>query len=143
MAEKSATQKARRTTLSAAVFVLICFFLPWVQVGCLGLKDSESGLNMARSGNQQLWLLPFSMLLILFLGAIRFIWKWPPALFALCGMVGGSLSLWLMLHERWIAGNKSGLVAVHWTGWFWLGVAGSLAVSGSALWFYAEQVRGP
>jgi hypothetical protein len=43
-------EKARRTALSAAGFVLICFFLPWVQVSCLGAKDSASGFNLARGG---------------------------------------------------------------------------------------------
>jgi hypothetical protein len=29
-------EKARRTALSAALFALICFFLPWAQASCLG-----------------------------------------------------------------------------------------------------------
>src|SRR5262245_7485968 len=29
----------QRTSLSLAAFVLICFFLPWVQLSCVGMKD--------------------------------------------------------------------------------------------------------
>ena len=43
-------ENARRTTLSLALFVLICFFMPWVQVSCLGAKDSVSGFDLARGG---------------------------------------------------------------------------------------------
>lgn len=35
--------RARRVSVSTATFGLICFFLPWVQVSCAGLKDSASG----------------------------------------------------------------------------------------------------
>jgi hypothetical protein len=42
----------RRVTLSTAGFVLICFFLPWVQVSCLTLRDSASGFELARRDNQ-------------------------------------------------------------------------------------------
>ena len=40
---------SRRVTLSLAIFVLICFFLPWVQLSCAGIEDSASGFDLARA----------------------------------------------------------------------------------------------
>src|SRR5205807_10369988 len=48
----------RRINLSAAIIVLVCFFLPWVQVSCAGAKDSLSGLDLARQDDALLWLIP-------------------------------------------------------------------------------------
>jgi hypothetical protein len=67
-------ERARRTTLSAAVFVLICFFLPWVQVSCAGFKDSESGFDLAHGGDSALWLVALLMLAVLLLG-LRQAWR--------------------------------------------------------------------
>src|SRR5207253_8587761 len=52
-------------------FGLICFFLPWVQVSCAGLKDSESGFDLARGGDRALWLVPLLMLAVILLGLLR------------------------------------------------------------------------
>jgi hypothetical protein len=54
---------ARKTSLSLAAFVLICFFLPWVELSCLGVRDSVSGYDLARAGDRILWLVPILMLL--------------------------------------------------------------------------------
>ncbi len=86
--------------MSLAFFVLICFFLPWVQVSCLGAKDSISGLRLARDGSRALWLVPVLMLTVLLLGLTRRIWEQASALFALSGMVGGGVSAWLMSNQR-------------------------------------------
>src|ERR1043165_3812395 len=48
----------RRINLSAALIVLICFFLPWEQVSCGGAKDTLSGFDLARHDQFTLWLLP-------------------------------------------------------------------------------------
>ncbi len=103
-------EKAKRINLSLALFVLICFFLPWVQVSCLGAKDSVSGFELARDGDRVLWLLPLLMLTVLVLGLARAVFERTPALFALSGMVGGGLSAWLMNHEHGEVGAP-GLVA--------------------------------
>src|SRR5215207_4389689 len=92
--------KARRTSLSAALFVLICFFLPWVQVSCIVMKDSASGLNLARGGDRVLWLLPVLVILMLGMGLTRIVWERMPALFALSGTAGGLICAWLMYYER-------------------------------------------
>lgn len=69
-------------TLSAAVFVLVCFFLPWVQVSCGGFKDSDSDFELAHGGERALWLVPLLMLAMLLLGYIR-AWQQQASLFAL------------------------------------------------------------
>ena len=134
---------ARGTTLSAAGFVLICFFLPWVQVSCLGMKDSASGLDLARGGDRALWLIPLSMLLVLLTGLVRLVWERMPALFALSGTVGGGLSAYLMYHERSGTGRTSDLIPTFWMGWYWMGFVAALGVVGAALWFYVNRARSP
>ena len=137
-------EKARRTTLSAALFVLICFFLPWVQVSCMGAKDSVSGFNLAREGDRALWLVPLLMIAALTLGLARIVWERWPALFALTGMVSGMVSAWLMYYERRQARPSSAsLIATFWTTWYWLGLVASLVVAAAALWFYIRRVRAP
>jgi hypothetical protein len=134
-------EKTRRTTLSIALFVLICFFLPWVQVSCLGVKDSVSGFQLAQDGDHVLWLLPCLMLVVLVLGLTR--WERNPALFALSGMVSGLLSAWLMFEERRNAKPSSDLIVTFWTAWYWLGLVASLVLAAAALWFYMQRVRAP
>jgi hypothetical protein len=113
-------ERARRVTLSAAVFVLICFFLPWVEVSCAGLKDSESGFTLARAGEHALWLVPLLMLTVIAPG-VRGIWNERPKTFALVSMVSGLVSAYLMNRERVDAEQASGIIGAHLTGWFWLG----------------------
>lgn len=134
---------ARRTTLGAASMVVICFFLPWMQVSCLGRKDSMSGLDLAREGDHTLWLVPLSMLLILLLGSWRLIRDRIPALFALISIVGGGLSAWLIYRTRLNTGNSSSLIATFWTVWFWLSFVGSLVAAAAAIMFYARRARAP
>jgi len=91
---------ARRTTLGAAGFVLVCFFLPWVQVSCLGLRDAASGQRLARGGDRALWPVPLLMLAVLLTGLVRFFRERAPAVLALTGTVSGSLSVYLISGER-------------------------------------------
>ena len=135
-------EQVKRINLSLALFVLICFFLPWVQVSCLGAKDSVSGFELAREGDRVLWLVPLLMLTILALGLAPAISERTPALLALSGMVGGGLSAWLMSHEHGEVGS-AGLVGTFWTAWYWLGLLASLGVAAMALWFYTRRVRAP
>jgi hypothetical protein len=134
-------EKARRTTLSAAMFALICFFLPWAQVSCLGVKDSASGFDLARDGGRALWLAPLLMIAVLAFGLARAVWDRMPAMFALSGMAGGLVSAWLMYYERRRAGPSSNLIATFWTTWYWLGLMASLVVAAASLWFYIRRVR--
>src|SRR5690349_19465755 len=136
-------ENARRTTLSLALFVLICFFLPWVQVSCLGVKDSASGFDLAREGDRALWLVPLLMVVVLTFGLARVVWDRLPGLYALSGMAGGLISAWLMFYERRNARPASNLIATFWTTWYWLGLAASLAAAAAALWFYTKRARAP
>src|SRR5262244_1225847 len=120
--------KARGITVSAAMFALICFFLPWVQVSCLGAKDSLSGFDLARGGDRALWLVPLLMIAVLVFGVARAVWERIRALFALSGMSGGMVSAWLMFYERRRYGSSSSLNATFWTAWYWLGLVASLVV---------------
>jgi hypothetical protein len=122
---------ARRATLSLAAFVLLCFFLPWVQLSCGGTKDSVSGFDLAHSGDKLLWLVPSFMLVIILLGLSRFIWEKVPVIFALASTVGGSLSAYLIL------------VPAQWTALFWLGFVACLGIVAAALMFYARRSRSP
>ena len=130
---------ARQMTLSAALVVLICFFLPWLQVSCLGIKDSASGLDLARRGDGWLWLVPLLMLVILLMGLVRFVGAQRPAVFAFVSLVGGGLSAYLTCRERLRTGSSSGLVAAQMTAWFWLGLVSSLGVAAAGLWFYIKR----
>ena len=143
MTQEYKENKARRTTLSLAAFVLICFFLPWVQLSCVGMKDSVSGYDLAREGDQLLWLVPLFMVAVLLFGLLRLIWEKLPAVFSLAGTIGGGASAYLMYHERAITDNPSRLVATQWTLFFWLGFLASLGVATSAFIFYLKRSRAP
>jgi hypothetical protein len=134
---------ARRITVGAALFALICFFLPWAQVSCLGAKDSESGFDLARSDDRALWLVPILMIAVLSLCLAHAVANRAPWLFSLIGMSGGLISAWLIYRERASAGSSSRLIPIFWTVWYWLGLVASLVVAAGALWFYTRRVRAP
>jgi hypothetical protein len=135
-------EKTRRVTLSAAAFVLICFFLPWVQVSCAGVKDSESGFHLARAGDSALWFIPLFMFAVIVIGLTR-AWKEMALTFALVSMISGLISAFLMNRERADSERVSGIIGAHVTGWFWLGFAASLVVAASAAMFYFKQSKAP
>jgi hypothetical protein len=135
-------EKARRVTLSAAAFVLICFFLPWVQVSCAGLKDSESGFDLTRAGDRALWFIPLFMFAVIVIGLTR-AWKEMALTFTLVSMISGLISAFLMNRERADTDRVSGIIGAHVTGWFWLGFVASLVVAASAVIFYFKQPKVP
>jgi hypothetical protein len=130
-------ESTRRVTLSAAVFVLVCFFLPWVQVSCGGAEDSASGYDLARGGDRLLWLVPLLMLGVILLWLTR-VWKRMPTVFALVSTAGGLISAYLMNLER---RDAESLAVARMTGWFWLGFFSSLVVVISALASYLKRSR--
>jgi hypothetical protein len=134
---------SRRTTLSLATFVLICFFLPWVQLSCVGIRDAVSGYDLAREGDRFLWFIPLFMLLILVLGLVRGIWEKWPVIFALAGTVGGGFSAFLMYHERFTINDSPRLVATQWTASFWLAFLATVGLVATAFWFYSRRARSP
>jgi heme exporter protein D len=108
------------------LIVLICFFLPWIQVSCGATKDTASGIDLARDGSHALWLIPLLILLLLFFG-LR-LWKERRVLTTLVTLVSGRVSAYLMNRERTRFEDHSGFIQVGITGWFWLGFAASVAI---------------
>jgi hypothetical protein len=136
-------ERPQRITVSAAAFVLICFFLPWIQLSCMGVRDSASGFDLARSGERILWLLPLLMLAIIILGLVRFIWERTPSVFALASAAGGAISAYLMGREYSQTEKSASLLAAQWTAWFWLGLVTSVLIAVASLAFYAKRSRSP
>jgi len=134
--------KPRRASISLAAFVIICFFMPWVELSCMGLRDSVSGFDLARNSSL-LWLIPASMVAVIFLGLARLIREKMPAVFALAGTVGGGVSAYLIYRERLSSNRSAGLLAAQMTVWFWLGFLASLGVAATAFFFYARRSRSP
>ncbi len=56
---------------AGAIIILVCFFLPWLEVSCSGKKIIGSGLYFAQKA-APLWLIPAFAVLVLLL----FIWYW-------------------------------------------------------------------
>ena len=105
--------------MSLALIILVCLFLPWIQVSCGSRQDSLSGIDLARDGHNGLWLIPILMILILFLALARR-WKEKRELSAIFSLVAGLVTAYFMNRERARADNSSGLIAVRVTGWFWV-----------------------
>ena len=124
----------RRINLSAAIIVLVCFFLPWVQVSCAGAKDTLTGLGLARQDDVLLWLIPLVMIALLVFILLR-MRPARPQLLGLLSTLAGVIAVVLMNRERTRAHGDSGLIAVQLTGWFWLGLiaAGVVAATGIAI----------
>ena len=118
---------SRGFSLSLALIVLICFFLPWVQVSCGASESRLSGVDLARGGHGGLWLIPCLMLAVLVLGVAR-VWKDKRELAALAGLIAGLVTAYLMNRERVRAENSSGLVAVALTSWFWLSLGSTIGL---------------
>lgn len=134
--------RARQVSISLAAFVLICFFLPWVELSCTGLRDSVSGFELARR-TSLLWLIPAFMLAVIFLGLSRLIWESRPSVFALAGSVGGGISAFLMYRERVTPNQSESLIAAQMTAWYWLGILASLGLIAAVFVFYAARSRSP
>ncbi|HEV8431046.1 MAG TPA: hypothetical protein VGQ41_24295 [Pyrinomonadaceae bacterium] len=117
----------RRATTTAALIVLVCFFLPWIQVSCGATRETASGIDLARDGSHGLWLIPLLMLAILFFGSAK-AWKERHQLSILLTLVSGLVSAYLMNRERLKFEDSSGLIRVGVTGWFWLGLGSSVAI---------------
>ena len=109
------------------LIVLICFFLPWIQVSCGGSKDTLSGIDLAREGHGALWLIPVLMIALLGINIVR-AWKQQHAISILITLVGGLVSAYLMNRERVRAEDTSSLISVGLTGWFWLGLSSSVVL---------------
>ena len=115
----------RRVTLSLALIVLICFFLPWIQLSCGHSEDRLSGVDLARDSHHGLWLIPVLMVIVLILSLAKN-WKEKRELSAITTLIAGLVSAYFMNRERARADNMSGLIAVTLTSWFWLGFGSTI-----------------
>ena len=122
----------RRINLSAALIVVVCFFLPWEQVSCGGARDTLSGLDLARHEHLLLWLVPLLMLAVLILGVASRRSE-SAQLFPIVGVVSGAVSAYLMNDERMRVHNVSGIISAQLTGWFWFAFLLSMTVVITAL----------
>ena len=118
----------RRITISMTLIGVICFFLPWVQVSCGGSHDSLSGVDLARNGHGELWLIPLLMIVALLLNVAR-AWGERREVTAVANLVAGIVSAYLMNRERVRADNTTELLRVSVTGWFWLGFASTVVLA--------------
>jgi hypothetical protein len=117
--------ESRRATISLVLIILICFFLPWVQVSCGGSEDRISGVDLARDGHNGLWLIPLLMLAVLLISISRSLNERRGTL-AVMSLVSGIITVYLMNRERVRVHESSGLIAVSLTGWFWLGFGSAI-----------------
>ena len=133
---------ADRASISAALIVVVCFLLPWVQVSCGASKDTLTGVDLAREGHHELWLIPLLMLAVIFFRAMRRR-NGGRDVAGLGSFVAGLISAYLMNRERLRAEDSSGLLTVRLTGWFWLGLASSIVITGIAAFRFLSRPKPP
>lgn len=132
----------RRINLSAASIVLVCFFLPWVQVSCAGARDTLSGFGLARNDRALLWLIPLLMLAVLVLGLLHARRERPQGL-AIVSAVSGGVTIFLMNRERMRVQDESNLISAQLTGWFWLGFIAAVLIVITAVALLLQRQRAP
>lgn len=132
----------RRINLSAAAIVLVCFFLPWVQVSCAGAIATSSGLNLARHDDALLWLVPLLMSAVLVFGLVRFRRASPQRL-GLLSTVCGILTVFLMNRERSRGQTGSALIAAQLTGWFWLAFIAAIVIVVTGVGLILRKSKAP
>lgn|SRR5215471_11576496 len=109
----------------------------------MGFRDSVSGYDLARSGDNLLWIVPVLMLVILILTTLRSLREKLPIVLAFSMTVGGSLSAYLMYRERSSTNDSPRLVATQWTVFFWLGFLACLFLVAAGIVSYSKRSRSP
>jgi len=130
----------RRINLSAAIIVLVCFFLPWEQVSCGGARDTLTGVDLARD-HVTFWLVPLTMAIVIVIGLS--ILRKEPEMFAIVSMICGAVAGFLMNRERMRVTDEAGLIAAQLTGWFWVAFILSLVEIGTAIGVLLRRQRAP
>jgi len=133
--------KAGKATVSLALVLLVCFFLPWVQVSCGASRDTAKGLDLASDGETALWLIPVLMIVIVLCG-LRVL-RINQVIFGLITLLSGLVSVYLMNHERLKFEDTSGLIAARLTGGFWFGLLSSIGVLVSGAYGLLRRPRSP
>ena len=132
----------RRINISAALIVLVCFFMPWEQVSCGGAKDTLTGLDLARHDHSSLWLVPLLMLAVLVVGLVRRKGE-NQRLLPIASIVSAGVAAYLMNNERMRVHDESGIISAQVTGWFWFGFLSSLGMISTALAMLLKRQRAP
>ena len=130
----------RRINVSAAVIVLICFFLPWLQVSCAGAHDSLSGFQLARDETALLWLVPILMLAVIAFNSLR-AWKDESKFAAILSVVCGAVTALLMNRERMRANDTATVISAQLTGWFWLSLISAMGIVISSIGSFLRRKR--
>ena len=130
----------RRINQSAAIIVLVCFFLPWEQVSCGGARDTLTGMDLTRD-HPALWLVPLAMAIAVVIGLS--ILRKEPEMFAIVSMICGAIAAFLINRERMRVNDEAGVIAVQLTGWFWLAFILSLVEIGTAIGVLLRRQRAP
>lgn len=130
----------RKINLSGTAIVLVCFFLPWVQMSCGGASDSLSGFDLARQDSTLLWLIPLLTAAVMVLGSLRRAGEKKQP-FAILSAVTGAITLFLMNNQRAKFSDAAAVIPAQLTGWFWLGVisAGAMVVTGIVVLFGRQR----
>lgn len=132
----------RRINLSATIIVLVCFFLPWVHVSCVGATATSSGLNLARHDDALLWLIPLLLCAVLVVGLLH-ARRESPKVYAITSAICGVIVVFLMNRQRSQVQNQSGLITAQLTGWFWLAFIAAIAMVLTALALLLRRQRAP
>jgi hypothetical protein len=124
-------EKASKVPVSLAITLLVCFFLPWVQISCGTEKDTASGLDLARDGERALWLIPLLAIVIIVCG-LRLL-RIDQRIFSFITLLVGLVTIYLMNHERMRFTENTAVIEAKLTFGFWLGIIAAIgtAVSGA------------
>jgi len=133
--------KINKVTVSFAIILLICFFLPWVQVSCGASHDTATGLDLARDGDGGLWLIPL-LTVVLILCGLRVL-RINQLIFGLIALLSGFVCLYVMNHERMKFEDSSGVISARLTGWFWLGLVAAIGIVVSGVFALLRRSRAP
>jgi hypothetical protein len=134
-------EKVSKATVSFGIILLICFFLPWVQVSCGASHDTATGLDLARDGEGGLWLIPL-LTVVLILCGLRII-RINQRIFGVIALLSGLVSLYLMNHQRVKFEDSSGLISARLTGWFWFGLIAAIGIVVSGSFRILRRSRAP
>jgi hypothetical protein len=101
---KIQSSAGQKISFSAAIIGVICFFLPWVEVSCMGLRKSASGLQLATDMKlTEVWIVLLVLLaavaLVLFQIIGKSITKDLDKLLSLLVIGTGIVPLLIMLYE--------------------------------------------
>jgi hypothetical protein len=132
----------RRINLSAALIVLICFFLPWEQVSCGGAKDTLSGFDLARHDHTALGVVPLLMLAVLVIGLVRR-HRAKRVELGIVSLISGAGSAYLLNDQRARVYDAAGFISAQLTGWFWLSLILSIALMISGIALLVKRQAGP